>query len=331
MKLIWICFLAAIRESWKRLRHGHVSPQRSLGLEICVTATRNMLTEMNKWPPARMQALTALGMPRRLFRKVHISKVSLGGIPTQRTIPKNGSNGLAVLYIHGGGMVLASPRTHRDIISHISTATGACVYAPDYRLAPQHPFPAGLDDVFAAYRALLDQDIQPNRLVVAGDSAGGTLMLALLLKLREARLPYPAAAVAISPAPDLTLPGDSWERNSATDSLPKPVCLQWTSYYAKPEQLNDPLVSPIHGQFSGFPPTLVQAGTAECLYDNITLLVKKMKVAGADVTFEAYPGMPHVWHLYRAVTPQGDTAIQSIARYITVRTGKAAEIEEQHV
>jgi acetyl esterase/lipase len=185
--------------------------------------------------------------------------------------------------------------------------------------------------VFTAYRALLDQGIQPNRLVVAGDSAGGTLTLALLLKLREAGLPYPAAAVTMCPGPDLTFPGESWTRNAATDCLSLPVLRQWISYYAKPDQLSNPLVSPIHGQFTGFPPILVQTGTSECFYDNITLLVEKLKAAQVDVTFETYPGMPHVWHLYRAITPQGDAAIQSIAKYIRARTGQAAEIEEQHV
>ena len=326
LKLLWLCFIAALQTTWKRLRRGPVSPERNLGLEICVVATRNMLIEMNRWPPARMQAIAGLGIPRKLFRKVNISRVSLGGIPTQRTVPNGARNGPVVLYIHGGGMVMCSPRTHRDIISSIAALTGAYVYAPDYRLAPQNPFPAGLDDVFTAYRALLDQGIQPNRIVVSGDSAGGTFTLALLLKLRESGLPYPAAAVVISPAADLTLPGESWTRNSATDSLPKPVCLQWTGYYARPDQLGDPLVSPIHGDFTGFPPMLVQAGTTECLYDDITNLIKKLTAAGVDVTFESYAGMPHVWHIYRAVTPQGDAAIQSIARYIIARTGQAGKI-----
>ena len=331
LKLIWICFLAAIRESWKRLRRGPVSPGRSLGLEICVEATRKMLFEMNTWSPARMQAVASLGMPRKLLRQVKISTVSLAGVPAERTIARGADNGPTLLYIHGGGMVLASPRSHRDIISHIAVAAGACVYAPDYRLAPQNPFPAGLEDVFTAYRALLDQGIQPSRLVIAGDSAGGTYTLALLLKLREAGLPNPAAAVTICPGPDLTFPGKSWTRNITTDCLSLPVVQQWMSYYAKPDRLNDPLVSPIHGQFTGFPPILVQTGTCECLYDEITLLVEKLKAAQVDVTFEAYPGMPHVWHLYRAVTTQGDAAIQSIAEYIIAHTGQAAEIERQHV
>ena len=332
LKLVWLCLIAALHMTWKRLRRGPVSPGRNLGLEICVEATRKLLIEINTWPPARMQAVSALGMPRKLFRKVKISRVSLAGVPAERTIARGADNGPTILYIHGGGMVLCSPRSHRDIISHIAVAAGACVYALDYGLAPQNPFPAGLQDVFTAYRALLDQGIQPNRIVVAGDSAGGTLTLALLLKLREAGLPNPAAAVTICPGPDLTFPGQSWTRNITTDCLSLPVVRQWTSYYARPDQLNDPLVSPIHGKFTGFPPMLVQAGTGECLYDDITLLVEKLKAAQVDVTFEIYPEMPHVWHLYRAVTPQGDAAIQSIARYIIARTGQADEIKEgEHV
>jgi acetyl esterase/lipase len=268
-----------------------------------------------------MQAVSSLGMPRKLLRHVELSKVSLAGVPAERTIARGADKGPILLYIHGGGMVLCSPRSHRDIISHIAVAAGARVYAPRYGLAPQNPFPAGLEDVFIAYRALLDQGIQPEKLVVAGDSAGGTLTLALLLKLREAGLPNPAAVVTICPGPDLTFPSESWTRNITTDCLSLPVVRKWASWYARPDQLNDPLVSPIHGEFTGFPPMLVQAGTGECLYDDITLLVEKLKAAQVDVTFESYPEMPHVWHLYRAVTPQGDAAIQSIAEYIIARTG----------
>ena len=322
-KLLCICFLTVLQETWKRLRRGRVSPERSLGLEICVTATRNMLVEMNKWPPARMQAIAGLGMPRKLFSKVAISSVSLDGIPAERTAARSADgSGPTILYIHGGGMVMCSPRSHRGIISRIAVATGACVYAPDYRLAPQNPFPAGIEDVCTAYRALLDQGIQPSRLVVGGDSAGATFTLALLIKLREAGLPYPAAAVLMSPGPDSTFPGESWKRNAATDSLPLPVVRRWIGYYAKPDQVKDPMVSPAYGDFTGFPPVLVQAGTAECFYDDIALMADKMKAAGVDMTFEAYRGMPHVWHLYSAVTPQGKAAFQSISRYIIEHTGQ---------
>jgi monoterpene epsilon-lactone hydrolase len=331
LKLVWLCVIAALQTTWQRLRRGPVSPERNLGLEICVVATRKLLAEINTWPPARMQAVSGYGIPCKLLRRVEIIQVSLDGIPAERTIARGANNGPIIFYIHGSGMVLCSPRSHRDIISHIAVASGARVYAPDYGLAPQNPFPAGLQDVFIAYRALLDQVIQPNRIVVAGDSAGGTLTLALLLKLREAGLPNPAAAVTICPGPDLTFPGESWTRNITTDCLSLPVVRQWTSYYARPDQLKYPLVSPIHGEFTGLPPILVQASTSECLYDDITLLVEKLKAAQVDVTFEIYPEMPHVWHFYRAVTPQGDAAIQSIARYIRARTGQAAEIEGQHV
>jgi monoterpene epsilon-lactone hydrolase len=331
-KLLRLCFVAALQESWRRLRHGPVSPERSLMLEICVTATRNMLFEIDKWPPARMQAISALGLPRSLLRRVETSKVSLNGVRTQLTVARGaGSNGPIILYVHGGGMVMCSPRSHRGIISRIAVAACACVYAPDYRLAPQNPFPAGLEDVFTAYRALLGQGIQPDRIVVAGDSAGGTLALALLLKLREAGLPYPAAAVAICPGADLAFPGQSWIRNAATDCLPLPVVQKWISYYAKLDQLRDPLVSPIYGDFNGLPPILVQSGTAECFYDDIVFMVESMKTAGIDVTFETYQAMPHVWHLYSAVVPQGDAAIKSIAEYTvgsirqTSRTGVKAQ------
>jgi acetyl esterase/lipase len=219
-------------------------------------------------------------------------------------------------------MVLGSPQGHRDLIARLAVGAGAIVYAPDYRLAPQHPFPASTEDTLAAYRALLEQGVRPQDLVVAGDSAGGVLTLTLLTGLREAGLPSPAAAVTISPAPDLTFPSESWQRNADTDYLTLPVVRRWMEYYAKPEQLSDPRVSPIHADLAGLPPMLVQAGEAECLYDEIALLVRKLAGVGVDVRFESYPEMPHVWHLFRSLAPEGDVAIQQIADYVCAQTGR---------
>ncbi|MGH0030127.1 MAG: alpha/beta hydrolase [Myxococcota bacterium] len=318
LRLLWIALCAAAATLWRRLRAGPRLPGWSAGLEITVETLRRATVEMNRWPPEEMQKLAGGAARSGVAKQVRYEAETLGGVPCERTTVRGGDgSGPVLLYLHGGGMVLGSPQGHRDIVSRIALGSGATVHAPDYRLAPQHPYPASTDDVVAVYRALLEQGVAPERLVVGGDSAGGVLTLALLLRLRESDLPWPAATVAISPAPDLSFPSESWTRNAATDYLSRPVVRQWVAHYARDDQLGLPGVSPIHGRFDGVPPMLVQGGEAECLYDEIVQLVEKLRAEGVDVTFESYPEMPHVWHLLRAFAPQeGDRAIESIARFI---------------
>lgn len=319
IKLVWLVLVTALATLWRRVRKGPRLPSWGVGLEIAVDALRRVVAEMNTWPPARMQEAAGRARRTSVDRRVERSASSPGGVPCERTVARGAEEGPVLFYIHGGGFVLGSPQGHREITTHLALEAGATVVAPDYRLAPQHPFPAALDDVLAGYRGLLDAGIPPEHLVVGGDSAGGVLTLALLQTLREAALPFPAAAVAICPAPDLRLPGESWIRNADTDYLSLAVARQWIGMYTTPDRLDDPLVSTLHGEFAGFPPLLVQAGEAECLYDDIASLVGALEKAGVDVTFESHPEMPHVWHLLRALTPQGDAAIRSIAEFIRAR------------
>lgn len=312
--------VTALRVAWSRARRGPGVEGWGLALECAVAAIRAMIVEMNTWPPARMQRVCARGIPSSTPRHARFERVDLGGVPCEKTSVQGTSPGRVLYYIHGGGTVLGTPRGHRGIVSRLAVWSRSCAYSPDYRLAPQHPYPAGLDDVYSGYRALLDRGVEPEGLVVGGDSAGGMMTLALMMRLRDEGLPLPAAGIAISPAPDLTFPGESWKDNRSTDFLSREVVEVWAGHYATPEQWRtDPLVSVILGDFEGLPPVLVQAGGLECLHDDILTLVEKMRRAGVDVTFEDYPRMPHVWHLLRAFTPEGDRAIRSAVEFIESR------------
>ena len=257
--------------------------------------------------------------PSRAARELSIEHVDLGGVPADRSQVPGSAPGRSLLYIHGGGFVVGSARTHLDLTASLARRSEARSWSLEYRLAPESPFPAAPDDVFAAYEALLDQGVDPARLVIAGDSAGGTLALGLLIRLRDRGLPLPSAAVLISPAPDLRLPGKSWESRRSTDWIGRELCEYWIAHYLQGHDARDPSASPIHADLRGLPPLLVQVGTAECLHDDVLQLVARLRAASVDVTLAEYAQMPHVWHLFRLLVPEGDVAIAEIARFIRQR------------
>lgn len=317
IKLLYIGALTALKTSLRRWRHGPVSPKWSAGLEIAVDATRAMIIEMNSWPPERMQAVAGQALPGAIPDRISFSELNLGGVRVEKTSHADHDSLPIIFYMHGGGTVLGSPKTHRQLIAQLALESNAHVYAPYYRLAPQHPFPAAFNDVYNAYIGMLESGIDPERVVLAGDSAGGLRALSLLHRLNDSNEPLPAGAITFSPAPDLTMPGDSWIRNLRTDYLSREIGQKWINYYATEEQReNNHYISTILGDFSDFPPTMIQVGGGECVYDDVVQLKDKMEEHGAPVTFEAYDEMPHVWQLFRGLTPEGDQAIRSAAQFV---------------
>jgi acetyl esterase/lipase len=284
-----------------------------------VAAYRDVLTDSMRFEPARVRAL--MMRPPGRAPRVALERVVLGGVPALRMQRPGTSPARSFLYIHGGGFVIGSPETtHLDLTSSIAVASDACVWAVDYRLAPEHPFPAAPEDVLAAYRALLERGVDPAQLVVGGDSAGGNLTLVLLTQLRERGLPLPAAAVLISPAPDMALAGKSWQSNRGTDYLTREIGAYWTGLYAQGHEPSDPALSPIHADLRGLPPLLVQLGSAETLHDDIVSLADALQRASVDVALSEYADMPHVWHLFRALLPEAGQAIDEIASFVRKHT-----------
>lgn len=251
----------------------------------------------------------------------HVTTLSLGGRTTVRFAGSDADASRAVLYFHGGGYCVGGIVTHHAITSRIALAAGCPVYALDYRLAPEHPFPAPVEDAVAAYRALLDQGLEPGRIVFAGDSAGGGLTVAAMLAAREAGLPMPAAGVPISPWVDLT--GElGWRAvDPAVDPMVRPADLDgMTEAYMAGDDPRHPHAAPAHGDLAGLPPLLIQVGTAEILLPDAHVLADRARAAGVEVTLEEEDQAPHVWHHFVPTIPEAVTAIARIGTFVRRHT-----------
>jgi monoterpene epsilon-lactone hydrolase len=230
-----------------------------------------------------------------------------------------------MLYLHGGGYVIGSCNTHRALASHLAARTGMPLLVADYRLAPEHPYPAALDDALTAYAWLLAGGFEPGRIVVGGDSAGGGLTLALFLALRDRGLPLPALGVPLSPWTDLTLSGETMTSMADRDPMVRRAGLQRMSdWYVGAADPRDPLVSPLFADPAGLPPLLVQVGEIEVLRDDAVEFAARAVEAGVDVTIEVWPEMIHVWHAFGPAVPESDAAVTRVAEFVAGRLGERA-------
>ncbi len=264
------------------------------------------------------------GMERiseRVPADVICEKVLAGGVNAEWIAAPGASADRVILYLHGGGYVIGSINTHRAMVSRIARASNARALAIDYRLAPEHPFPAAVDDTIAAYKWLLAQGYKPGKIVIAGDSAGGGLTIAALLAIRDAGLPMPACSVPISPWTDLEGTGESVRTRAGRDVMVTEENLAHSAkqYYGTHDP-KDPLVSPVHANFRGLPPMLIHVGDAEILLDDATRVAKSAKSAGVDVELEVWDDMPHVWHVFAKILPEGQQAIEKIGKFVIART-----------
>ena len=220
-----------------------------------------------------------------------------------------------ILYIHGGAWVLGWYHTHRVLAACIGRASRSRVVAVDYRLAPEHPFPASLDDCLTVYRRLIKDGIRPEHIVIAGDSAGANLTLAVLLTLRDAGEPLPAAAVCISPMTDLTFTGKTY--HTQKDSLlTGEFARSMSRHYVGNQDVCNPLISPHYGDLTGLPPLLIHAGKDEILLNDAERLAHDARHAGVDVTLTVWPKMWHVWHILVPYLPEATQATNEIGRFV---------------
>ncbi|HKC06879.1 MAG TPA: alpha/beta hydrolase [Methylomirabilota bacterium] len=253
--------------------------------------------------------------------EVKVERVNAPAVPAEWLRPPSAEPGRVVLYLHGGGYVIGSPRSHRHLAAAIAGAAGASALLLDYRLAPEHPYPAAVEDATAAYRWLLDQAIAPERIVIAGDSAGGGLAVATLLALREAQVPLPAGGVCISPWVDLTCGGASYATKAEADPIVKRAGVeQMAQAYLGATSPRDPLASPLFAELRGLPPLLIQVGTDEVLLDDAVQLAARAKAAGVDTTLETHERMIHVWHWFLPMLDEAQTAVDTIGRFVRSHT-----------
>jgi len=251
---------------------------------------------------------------------VELESVDAGGVPAEWTTAPGADPTRAIVYLHGGGYTIGSIQSHRPLVAKLSRATGARVLNVDYRLGPEHPFPAAVEDAVAAYRFVLASGGVPARTAIAGDSAGGGLTAACLVALRDAGAPLPAAAVCISPWLDLSFGGDSIRSKVDVDPLVDRTSLQrMADAYLGGSDPRAPTASPLFADLTGLPPLLVHVGSREILLDDSTRFAKRARSAGVDVELEVWEGMIHVWHSFADLLPEGREAIERIGDYLSER------------
>jgi phosphinothricin tripeptide acetyl hydrolase len=222
--------------------------------------------------------------------------------------------------MHGGCYTGGSVDTHRDLMTRLSIASSMRVLGLNYRLAPEHPFPAAVEDTVAAYRWLLEIGVEPSRIALAGDSAGAGLALAATITIRDGGLPLPSAVVCISPWVDLEVTGSSIETKAGEDPIvSRDMLLGWGKLYLGNNDARTPLASPLYADLRRIPPLLIQVGSAEVLLDDATRLADMASAAGVDLTLEVWPEMIHVWHTFAAILPEGRQAIERIAQFVRTR------------
>ncbi|WP_405363395.1 alpha/beta hydrolase [Kitasatospora sp. NBC_00085] len=267
---------------------------------------------------------------------LRITKTTLGDRPALHVEPgtepgtgtRTGTRTGTILYFHGGGWVFGSPETALSLTGNLVARTGFTAYSPDYRLAPEHPFPAAIEDTLSAYRALLDSGEDPSTIVFAGDSAGGGLSVTTCLAARDAGLPMPAAIVAFSPGLDATRTGESMDTKAGIDPFFTRESLGHTgAMYLAGADPHQPLLSPaVLADLTGFPPMLLQAGTDEVLLDDSTRMAARARAAGVDVILDITADVPHVFQSFVGVLDEADRALDRAALFLTqhVRTPDTA-------
>ncbi len=249
---------------------------------------------------------------------VKCEPVSAGGVRSEWIAAPNADRERVILYLHGGGYTAGSIASHREIAARLSKAAQARCLVPDYRLAPENPFPAAVEDAVAAYKWLVEnQHCKPAKLAIAGDSAGGGLTVATLVALRDAGTPLPAAAACISPWIDLEATGASVDSNANVDPLvSREVLLMFTQMYLGNRDPKTPLASPLHADLRGLPPMLIQVGSGEVLLDDARRLAERGRATGVKTELEVWPNMPHVWHWCAPVLEDGQRAIERIGEFV---------------
>ena len=249
--------------------------------------------------------------------------VEANGVRAMWVIPEGAPEDAVIVYTHGGGCSVMSMHSHRKLAGHLAKAAGARVLNLDYRLAPEHPYPAQLEDARAAYRWLLDQGIDPKRIATAGDSAGANLATTLALALRDAGEQPPAAIVAFSPWYDMEHKGQTLETNAATDALvSRPVVeMMAQMFLGETGSPTDPLTNPLYADPSGLPPIYITAGGSETLLDNGQRFAELARAAGVDVTIEVTPDMQHVFPFMAGRSPQADAAIAAAGSFLRRHLG----------
>ena len=255
--------------------------------------------------------------------KTKVEQTAYGGVFAEWVCAKNVNKENVILFLHGGGYNTGSPRTHRELAAHISKASNAKVLLPDYRLAPENPFPAALEDALTSYRWLIESGYSNGKIAIAGDSAGGGLALATCFSVRDNREPIPSSLACISPWTDLEMTGESVKSMKNIDPMvsfsPAKIMASlqtMASNYIGPNDSRSPLISPVYADLKNFPPMIIQVGSDEILLDDSRRMAERAKQAGVDLTISIYEGMWHVFHIFYRVIPEAKHAVHELGSFI---------------
>jgi monoterpene epsilon-lactone hydrolase len=269
-------------------------------------------------------AFETMGQTFRVPEDVEVAPLTAAGVPCELVQAPGAREDRVCLYLHGGGYAIGGLATHREVAGRYSRALGGRVLLADYRLAPEHPCPAALEDAAAVYRSLLDEGTPPGQIALCGESAGGGLCMTLLTQLRRQGLPLPACAAVVSPWVDLTLGGESFASNRDSDPLVVPeVVAAYRDWFAAGRAAEDPLVSPVFAALEGLPPVFVTASLSEMLRDDAILLAQRLEQAGVEVSLELVAGAVHAWTLFPHL-PESRETLDRIASFVRPRWGLPA-------
>jgi monoterpene epsilon-lactone hydrolase len=268
----------------------------------------------------RRERLDAVGHSSPLAADISLETVDANGVPAEWSLAPGSDRTRVLLFLHGGGYCSGSIASHRGMVTEVGRAASMRTLALGFRLAPEHPFPAALEDALTAYDFLLDQGIVPDKIAIGGDSAGGGLTLATLTSLRDAGKPMPGCAWLVSPWVDLQMTGVSITEKADVDPLiQKPYLEELASAYLAGADPAGPLVSPLHADLAGLPPLLVQVGSAETLLDDALRIARRAGAADVRVSLEVWPHMIHAWHLWAAQLEDGRRAIASAGAFMRAK------------
>ncbi|MFT3927418.1 MAG: alpha/beta hydrolase [Myxococcales bacterium] len=303
---------------FRRLFRGRRHPLWSFRKELVAEIARNTtLRLLDVEPNVLRRSLMTAPIPLHLRFSVRHQRTSHGQSYAEIFTPRRWTpDGPTLLYFHGGGYIAGSPATHRDLLTRIARASGARCISVDYRKAPEYPYPIPVDDGEEAYRALLASGVPPERIFLGGDSAGGGMALAVMLRAKQSGVPLPRGGVLLSPWVDLTFTGASVQGNAQYDYLTPDSLGFGARHYLQGHDPSHPEVSPLFADLSGLPPLLIQSGDAELFFSENTLLAENARRAGVEVVHQVEPGMVHVFQLFASFAPECGPAIARIGHHM---------------